>query len=57
MKKLFVAGFGPGQQENMTFACHAAITAADILVGYSKYIELIQPLYPQKPVYSSGMRQ
>ena len=55
MKKLFVAGIGPGGRENMTFACYAAMETADVLVGYTKYIELVAPLFPEKEVYTTPM--
>ena len=57
MKELYVAGIGPGDPNAMTFACHAAIERADILVGYTKYIELIRPLFPDKPVFDTPMKQ
>lgn len=57
MKKLFVVGIGPGRAEDMTFACRAALEKADILVGYTKYIELVKPLFPEKEVYSTPMTQ
>lgn len=55
MRKLFVVGLGPGNAEGMTAACRAAIEQADIVVGYTKYIELIRPLYPEKPIFATPM--
>ena len=55
MSKLYVVGLGPGNAGGMTGACRAAIERADIVVGYTKYIELITPLYPEKPVFSTPM--
>ncbi|HWR23795.1 MAG TPA: precorrin-3B C(17)-methyltransferase [Feifaniaceae bacterium] len=55
MNKLFVVGLGPGNAEGMTYACRTAIERADIVVGYTKYIELIRPLYPEKPVFATPM--
>ncbi|MEZ4509768.1 MAG: precorrin-3B C(17)-methyltransferase [Eubacteriales bacterium] len=55
MSKLFVVGLGPGDAAGMTFACRRAIEQADIVVGYTKYIELIQPLYPGKPTFATPM--
>ena len=55
MSKLFVAGIGPGNADGMTSACRAAIEQADILVGYTKYIELVQPLYPEKQTFATPM--
>ena len=55
MSRLFVVGLGPGNAEGMTFACRQAIERADIVVGYTKYIDLILPLYPEKPVFATPM--
>lgn len=55
MKKLYVVGLGPGDEKNMTAACRDAVEQADVIVGYSKYVELIAPLYPQKPTLDTPM--
>ena len=55
MKKLYVVGIGPGGAEDMTYAAREAMDAADIIVGYSKYIELVKPLYPEKPTFDTPM--
>lgn len=55
MKKLYVVGIGPGRAEDMSYAARAAMDAADIIVGYSKYIELVKPLYPDKPTFDTPM--
>jgi precorrin-3B C17-methyltransferase len=55
MSKLFVVGIGPGNAEGMTLACRAAIGQADIIVGYTKYVELIKPLYPGEPTFATPM--
>lgn len=57
MNKLFVIGIGPGDEKNMTVACSNAIEQSDIIVGYSKYIELISPLYPDKKTLDTPMRR
>lgn len=57
MRKLYVAGLGPGGGEDMTFACRAALEQADILVGYTKYIERIAPLFPEKETWATPMKQ
>jgi cobalt-precorrin 5A hydrolase / precorrin-3B C17-methyltransferase len=46
--KLWLVGTGPGGLEQMTPAAQSAIAQADAIVGYSLYIDLIQPLlHPQ----------
>ena len=55
MGKLLVVGIGPGDERNMTARARAALDAAELLCGYSGYVELLRPLYPDKPVYATGM--
>ncbi|NET42777.1 precorrin-3B C(17)-methyltransferase [Okeania sp. SIO2B3] len=42
--KLLLIGTGPGKLEQMTPAAQTAISYADVVIGYSLYIDLIQPL-------------
>ncbi|MGK7919435.1 MAG: precorrin-3B C(17)-methyltransferase [Trichodesmium sp.] len=42
--KLLLIGTGPGQLDQMTSAAKTAISLADVVIGYSLYIDLIQPL-------------
>ena len=57
MGKCTVVGIGPGKFEGMTYEADAAIREADIIVGYKKYVELVQPHYPDKEFFDNGMRQ
>jgi cobalt-precorrin 5A hydrolase/precorrin-3B C17-methyltransferase len=41
---LLLVGTGPGQLEQMTPAAQTAVSAADAVIGYSLYIQLISPL-------------
>ena len=45
--QLFLVGTGPGDLAQMTPAAKTAVAAADAVIGYSLYIELIAPL--QRP--------
>lgn len=45
MKKLYVAGIGPGDRDSMTGACVKALTEADLIVGYTTYIHLVQAAF------------
>ncbi len=57
MKKLYVAGIGPGDEKSMTFACKDAIERSDVIVGYSKYVELIKPIFPDKRTLATEMKK
>src|SRR3712207_710314 len=54
--KLYVIGIGPGSLEEMSIRAKNAIEESDIIVGYTKYIELIKPIINGKKVFSTGMR-
>ncbi len=55
MKRLYVVGIGPGDPGNMTAACRNALEEADVIAGYSRYIELVAHLYPEKPTFHTPM--
>ncbi|MBO5638435.1 MAG: precorrin-3B C(17)-methyltransferase [Oscillospiraceae bacterium] len=55
MGKLYVVGIGPGDGRYLTEAARTAIEEADVLCGYTLYVELLKPLWPEKAVYSTGM--
>lgn len=57
MNKVFVVGIGPGGGDYLTGQARAALEAAQVLCGYTLYVELIAPLYPEKERHTSGMRQ
>lgn len=55
MAKLFVVGFGPGDPQSMTAACKSALEEADVIIGYTKYIELLRPVIPGKSTIDTPM--
>lgn len=55
--RLFVVGIGPGHPDYLTKRAVEVLTAVDVVVGYSTYIELIQPLIVGKTIISTGMTQ
>lgn len=57
MGKLYVVGIGPGSLENMTIRAQRAIEESNIVVGYTKYIEMVKPLLEGKEVFSTGMKK
>jgi precorrin-3B C17-methyltransferase len=56
MKKVSVVGIGPGHAKGMTYEAREVLERADVHVGYTKYLELISDLYPEKETYSTPMR-
>ncbi|MBO4749987.1 MAG: precorrin-3B C(17)-methyltransferase [Lachnospiraceae bacterium] len=56
-KRIDIIGMGPGSLEGMTLEAKQALDACDVIVGYTKYVELLMPYFPQKEVVTTGMRQ
>lgn len=54
--KLYIVGFGAGSRECMTIAANEAILRSDLIVGYTKYIEIIREFYPEKKYAFTGMK-
>lgn len=58
MKKIIVAGIGPGSSEDITPAVLEAVRQSDVIVGYKYYFKFIEPyLTPGTQCIDSGMRQ
>ena len=55
MGKVYVVGLGPGGGQFLTEEAKAALAAADVLCGYTVYVDLVAPLYPKKETYTTPM--
>lgn len=53
--KLTIVGFGPGSKEDMTIRAVNAIETADIVTGYTTYIDILKEYFPNKNFKSTGM--
>ena len=54
-KTVFVVGLGPGGGQFLTVQAQSALQQAEVLCGYTVYIDLVRPLYPEKECYTTGM--
>lgn len=52
---VYAVGLGPGDAQLLTAQARAALQSADVLCGYTVYVELVRPLFPEKEVYATGM--
>ena len=52
---VYVVGLGPGDSQFLTAQAAAALDAADVLCGYTVYVELIRARYPGKELCTTGM--
>ena len=58
MKKIIVAGIGPGSREDITPAVAEALRQADAVVGYQYYFQFIQPFLSQDCIcVDTGMKK
>nr|WP_317400254.1 precorrin-3B C(17)-methyltransferase [uncultured Gemmiger sp.] len=57
MNKLFVVGLGPGDARYLTEQARKALGMSDLICGYSVYIDLVRPLYPEKEFFTTPMKQ
>ncbi len=57
MKKIIIAGLGPGNPEDMTAAVIQAVKEADVVVGYKYYFQFVEPyLRPGCKCIDTGMK-
>lgn len=54
---LYVVGIGAGSRDGMTIAANEAIEQSELIVGYTKYVELLKEHFPNKNYASTGMKQ
>ena len=55
MGKVYVVGIGPGGEEQITPQARRAMERADVLCGYTVYIDLVRPLFPDKETFTTPM--
>lgn len=55
MKKLNVVGLGPGAGKDLTGRARDALKEAELIVGYTAYIDLIRDYFPSKEFAATGM--
>ena len=55
MNKLYLVGIGPGDPAGMTAAARAALERAEVLCGYTVYLDLVRAQFPDKETYTTPM--
>ena len=55
MGKLYAVGFGPGGYEHMTSKAIDVITNADIITGYTTYVDMLKEFFPDKEYLATPM--
>lgn len=57
MNKLCVVGIGPGNRSGITYEAFQALESADVIIGYTKYISLIDEWFEGKEFLSTPMKK
>ncbi len=57
MNKIYVVGMGPGNERYMTDEAKEALNNADVIIGYTLYINLLGDRYQDKELLSTPMKQ
>lgn len=55
--KIYIVGMGPGKEEMMTGEALRALEQADVIIGYTVYLDLLQERFREKELLSTPMRQ
>ena len=54
--RLYIVGIGPGEVTQMTQRAQAALERSELIVGYTAYVDLVRPLFPEKSFLTTSMR-
>lgn len=57
MNRIYVVGLGPGDEKMMTGQALEVLDDADVIIGYTVYIELLGDRYKDKEKLSTPMKQ
>ena len=55
--KIYIVGMGPGREELMTGEALGVLERADVIVGYTVYLQLLDERFRAKELLSTPMRQ
>ncbi len=57
MNKIYVVGIGPGDKQFFTGQAMAALEESEVIIGYTVYTALVEPLFPDKKYMDTPMRK
>lgn len=55
--EIYIVGIGPGREEMMTMEALEALERADVIIGYTVYVELLGERFAKKEMISTPMRK
>ena len=57
MEKLYIVGIGPGSLQEMTRQAFEILQSSDLIVGYTRYNELLKRHFPEKEYFADTYAQ
>lgn len=57
MNRVFAVGIGPGGREFFTEEAMHALREADVIAGYTVYVDLVKDLFPEKEMFTTPMKK
>ena len=57
MHRVYAVGIGPGGREFFTQEAMEALRQADVIAGYTVYVDLVKDLFPDKETFTTPMKQ
>lgn len=57
MSKIYVIGIGPGAYEQMTQKAADALSACDVIIGYTVYVDLVKEYFADKEFMTTPMKK
>lgn len=57
MNTVYAVGIGPGDREFFTEEAVHALQQADVIAGYTVYVDLVKDLFPEKETFTTPMKQ
>lgn len=57
MNKVYAVGIGPGGRAFFTEEAMEALRQADVIAGYTVYVDLVRDLFPDKEMFTTPMKQ
>lgn len=57
MNTVYAVGIGPGGRDYFTEEAMQTLQAADVIAGYTVYVDLVKDLFPDKETFTTPMKQ
>jgi len=52
---IYIIGIGPGEEAYLSGQAKQALENSDVIIGYTVYVDLVKPIFPDKEYRTTGM--